>query len=145
MSGRILEDTLRLIDDNVIGVHGGERGSRLAVRSLARSFGQVILLAATSVSFAKSAVETFWQGTKGECSNPHFPPCICWILLQTRALNFSQFSYLSFQMGAQVIFEIDLEVLAEISQESVLRAVRFFIDNQVGRSSEFALVENAFR
>lgn len=48
-------------------------------------------------------------------------------------------------MGAQVMFEIDLDILGEISQESVLKAVRVFIDNQVGRSSEFELVENAFR
>ena len=48
-------------------------------------------------------------------------------------------------MGAQVVFEIDLGILGKLSQESVLKAVRLYIDNQVGRSSEFKLVETAFR
>lgn len=99
MSGKVLEDTLRLNDDNVIEVHAGERGSGLAVRSLARSFGQGISLAVTEVSFANSAAETFLQGSKAECSNSHFPPCVCWILLQSLALNFSQLPSLSFQNG----------------------------------------------
>ena len=47
-------------------------------------------------------------------------------------------------MAAQVVFEIDLEILGELSPESVLRAVRLFIDNQVGCSSGFDPVETAF-
>lgn len=48
-------------------------------------------------------------------------------------------------MGAQIVFEIDLEILGELSQVSVLRAVQLFIDKQIGRSSEFEVVETAFR
>ena len=54
MSGKILVDPLGLIDNIVIGVHSGERGSRLVVTNLARPLGQGGLLAANSASFAQS-------------------------------------------------------------------------------------------
>lgn len=49
MSGKILVQALRLIDGKVIEMHGGERGSKFAVRSLARLFGQGGSLAAIYV------------------------------------------------------------------------------------------------
>ena len=48
-------------------------------------------------------------------------------------------------MGAQVVFEIDLEILGELSQESVLRAIRRFIDKKIRLSWESDLVDTAFR
>lgn len=48
-------------------------------------------------------------------------------------------------MAAQVVFEIDMEILGKLSQESVLRVVRLYIDNQVGRSSGFDIEKAAFR